>query len=256
MDEIRAHRIACVGRDDILLSGPHEDLHGASAKNIERPDAVFGRLLKTHEFLRAAASSSGRNSNHVESGPCVSHQFTIGYRQHTREQRAPHSLPDVVGDEVLADFKFDVKQAASLAMRRNRVIRRIAHAIGFVVTDDKPLFAFQQRLQDLGEARIMVVEHSSMPGPRHAHENRGEAMHRDQRDRLARLSPPIEFGCDPIMVGSKNLSQARAFLSFAQADVSRDGSKLTDLRDRRLRPWRTVTVDDQARIVLLHQGGV
>ena len=58
------------------------------------------------------------------------------------------------------------------------------------------------------------------------------------------------------MVGPENRAHARGLLAFAQSDVSRYRYELADFRDRRLRARRAVAVDDQARIVLLHQGGV
>src|ERR1019366_10281344 len=58
------------------------------------------------------------------------------------------------------------------------------------------------------------------------------------------------------MVGPENLAHARGLTALAQANVSRYRGALADFRDRFLRARRTVAVDNQARIVLLHQGGV
>ena len=153
-------------------------------------------------------------------------------------------------------FDRDVMQAAPLAVHRDGVIRRIGHAVGLVVADHEPRFAFQQRHQQMGKARIAVVEHAGMPRPRHAHEDRREAVHRDQRRRPAGLAPPVKLGFDPIMVWPENLPHARGLLMLAQTHVSRYRGELADLRDRGLRTRRAVAVDDQARIVLLHDGGI
>src|SRR5471032_612967 len=58
------------------------------------------------------------------------------------------------------------------------------------------------------------------------------------------------------MVWPENLAHAYGLAAFAQAHVSRHRGKLTDFRDRRFRAWRSVAVNDEARIILLHQGGV
>src|SRR5712664_4990771 len=75
----------------------------------------------------------------------------ICLRQQSREQVRPLALTSFVRDKVLADFNRNVMQAASLTMHRNRVIRRIGHAVRRVVADDKPLLAFQQRHEEMRE---------------------------------------------------------------------------------------------------------
>ena len=100
------------------------------------------------------------------------------------------------------------EQPASLPVYWDGVIRRIAHAVGLVVADDEPLFAFQQRHEEMGEARIAIVEDANMPRPRHAHEDRREAVHRDQRSQSPGFSPPVELGFDPIVVWPENLACA------------------------------------------------
>src|SRR6266436_3024827 len=95
-----------------------------------------------------------------------------------------------------------------------------------------------------------------MPGPRHAIEDRSEAVHRDQRRGSAGLPPPVELGFDPIMVWPENLAYACDLLAFTQAYISWYRRELAAFQDRRLRARRAVAVDDKARIVLLHQGGV
>src|ERR1700730_5052453 len=156
----------------------------------------------------------------------------------------------------MANFDRNVMQAASLTVYRDGVIQRIGHAVGLVVADDELLFAFQQRHEEMGETRIAIVEHANMPGPRHAHEDRREAVHRDQRPRSPGLPPPVELGFDPIVVWPKNLAHARGLPAFAQADVSRYRGELAGFRNRRLRARRAVAVDDEARIVLLNQRGI
>src|SRR5258708_249299 len=95
-----------------------------------------------------------------------------------------------------------------------------------------------------------------MPGPRHALKDRREAVHRDQRSGSAGLPPPVELGFDPIMVWPENLAYACDLLAFTQPHISWYWRELADFQDRRLRARRAVAVDDKARIVLLHQGGV
>src|SRR5258708_11004023 len=93
------------------------------------------------------------------------YQSPIRLRKQACEQRAPCTLALVVGDKVLADFNRNVMQAASLTVHRDRVIRRIGHAVRRFVAHNKPLFAFQQRYEEMGEPRIAIVYHPNMPGP-------------------------------------------------------------------------------------------
>src|SRR5258706_6479612 len=95
-----------------------------------------------------------------------------------------------------------------------------------------------------------------MPGPCHALEDGHEAVHRDQHRGSAGLPPAVELGFDPIMVWPENLAYACGLLAFTQAYISRYRRELADFQDRRLRARPAVAVDDKARIVLLHQGGV
>src|SRR5229473_2484233 len=95
-----------------------------------------------------------------------------------------------------------------------------------------------------------------MPGPRHALEDGREAVHCDQRNGSADLPPPVELAFDPIMVWPENLAYACDLLAFTQAYISWYRRELAAFQDRRLRARRAVAVDDKARIVLLHQGGV
>src|SRR5258708_33484614 len=95
-----------------------------------------------------------------------------------------------------------------------------------------------------------------MPGPRHALKDGREAVHRDQRRGSAGLTPPVELGFDPIMVWPENLAYPCGLLAFTQAHISWYRRELADLQDRRLPARRAVAVDDKARIVLLHHGGV
>src|SRR5258708_12076196 len=95
-----------------------------------------------------------------------------------------------------------------------------------------------------------------MPGPRHALEDGREAVHRDQHRGSAGLPPAVELGFDPIMVWPENLAYACGLLAFTQAYISRYRRELADFQDRRLRARPAVAVDDKARIVLLHQGGL
>ena len=129
-------------------------------------------------------------------------------------------------------------------------IRRIVHVVRLIVADHDSLFSFQQRHEEKSKPRVAIVEHASMPGPRHAHKDRGEAVQRDQRRRPAGLASAIEFGFDTIMVGPENLAHACGLAAFAQADVSRYRGEIADVWDRFVRTWHTVAVDDQARIVL------
>jgi len=73
--------------------------------------------LKTHEFLRAAASPQAQLDITWIRAMRLTPIHDRLPATHARAAR-PTFVADVVGDEVLADFKFDVKQAASLAMRR------------------------------------------------------------------------------------------------------------------------------------------
>ena len=53
-----------------------------------------------------------------------------------------------------------------------------------------------------------------MPWPRHALEDRREAVQRDQRRRTAGLPATVELGFDPVVVGPENLGGARGFVAL------------------------------------------
>ncbi len=95
-----------------------------------------------------------------------------------------------------------------------------------------------------------------MPEPHHGLENGCEAVHGNQCCRAGGFSPPIELGRDAIVIGPEDLANARELVTFAQADVSRHTRRLAQLEDRRLRPRRSVAVDDQSGIVLPNDDGI
>jgi hypothetical protein len=90
----------------------------------------------------------------------------IRLRQQPRQQFSPPALTGLVGDEVLANFDGDVVQTAPLAVNGNRVIGRVSHSVGLVITDHETLLAPQEVHQQMGKTRITVVEHADMPRPR------------------------------------------------------------------------------------------
>ena len=81
------------------------------------------------------------------------------------------------------------------------IIRRVGNAIRFVVADDETFLTMQELHQDLGETRVAVIKHADMPEPCHGLENGCEAVHGNQCRRPLGCSPPIELGCDAIVIG-------------------------------------------------------
>ncbi len=141
-------------------------------------------------------------------------------------------------------------QVALLAVNGDRIVRRVGHAVGFVVADHEPVLAPQQMHQNTGKAGIAVVEHAHMPGPRDALEHRRKAVHGDQRRRPAGSPPPIQHIRDRVVIGLKYLANTGLDLRFAEADISRNGRELAQFDYRRLRARHAVGVDDEAGIVL------
>ena len=70
-----------------------------------------------------------------------------------------------------------------------------------------------------------------MPGPRHGVENGCKAVHGNQGCRSGGLSPPIELGCDTIVIGLEYLPNARKLVTVAQADVARHTRQLAQVED-------------------------
>src|SRR4051812_360328 len=95
-----------------------------------------------------------------------------------------------------------------------------------------------------------------MPRTRDIFEHWREAVHRDQRGESAVSLPSIEFALDAIMIGPKDLGHAGRLLLGAQSDISWDGRELADFGHRGRRTGRAIAINDKARIILLHQGGV
>ena len=115
-----------------------------------------------------------------------------------------------------------MRQTAPLAVNRDRVIRRVTHAVGLVIADYQALLASQEVSQYDGETRISVVEHAGMPGPRNALEYGRKAMHGDQYRRPAGFLAPIQFACNPVVIGLKYLSNAGLDLSLAELRYFRE----------------------------------
>jgi hypothetical protein len=68
----------------------------------------------------------------------------ICQRQQLREQARPPMLTSFVCDKVLANFDCHMTQIALLAVNGDRVIRRVSHAVGFVIAADETLLAPQE----------------------------------------------------------------------------------------------------------------
>src|SRR5271165_6594023 len=143
-----------------------------------------------------------------------------------------------------------MRQMAPLALNGNRIIRRVAHAVGLVIADHETLLAPQEVHQYVGKTWIAVVEHADMPGPRSSLEYGRKAVHRDQHRRLAGLSPPIQFGRNPVVIRLKYLSHAGLDLIFTEPDISGNGREFAQFHDRRLRARCPVAVDGEAGIIL------
>src|SRR5580704_17404204 len=86
------------------------------------------------------------------------HQVPVALRQQMPEPRTPRPLSSVVGDQVLANFNGGVRQAALLAVYRDSVIGCVGDAVGLIVADHELRLAFQQRHDEMGKARVAIVE--------------------------------------------------------------------------------------------------
>jgi hypothetical protein len=133
----------------------------------------------------------------------------------------------------------------------NRVIGRVSHSVGFVITDHETLLAPQEVHQQMGKTGITVVEHADMPRPRDRLEHRRKAVHGDQRRRSARLSPRVQFPRNSIVIRRKYFLDARFDLRWAEPDISRHDREFAQFDNRRLGAGHAVAIDGEARVVLL-----
>ena len=80
------------------------------------------------------------------------------------EQPTPRPPPLIIGEQVLAEFDRNVRQVATLTMHWDGLVCRISHAVELVVAGDESLFAFQQRPEEMSEARIAIVSTPACQG--------------------------------------------------------------------------------------------
>src|SRR5699024_1604720 len=98
----------------------------------------------------------------------------------------------LVGDEVLADFEDDMRQAGRPGMALDGevawVLQTLA-AVRFIVADNKPC-APQPRHHRFGNTRIGIPQNADFPGALPAFEHRREAVNGIYDRRLAQLRQP------------------------------------------------------------------
>ena len=112
-----------------------------------------------------------------------------------RAKRPPSGTGLRVGDQVLADFDLDMRQAALVAVGGDAVVAVFGERIGRVVADDEVGFPAQQVQQDAGESRVLVVQQADLHGAAFAFEGRGETVHRDQHGAAAGRGRPAGRRC-------------------------------------------------------------
>ena len=126
-----------------------------------------------------------------------------------RASRSAHCCwPDLVADQVLADFDAGVDQAAHLAMHGDGVVGRIAHRIGFVVADHQIALGAQLLQQQRRQRAVAVIERADVPGPRDAGIDRREAVQRHQHRRLSAMQPRLDDLVDAAVIGIEDFAAA------------------------------------------------
>ena len=103
----------------------------------------------------------------------------------------PGHLAGGVGDQVLADFDFDMGQSAVLAVDRNAVVAVLGDRVRRIVADRKVGFLTQQISAGCRPDRILVVEHADLHRSAFPFETRRETVHGDQ-DGASVRAPGIE----------------------------------------------------------------
>ena len=143
-------------------------------------------------------------------------------------------------------------------MHRNGVVGRVGDAVGLVVADDEPWFALQEVQQDMGEARVAVIEHADVPAPRRRLEYGREAVHRNQglscrpesRPRASSSIARSDYDRGRIF------SRARALVTFGEPDVPWHGRQFTHAQDGCFRRRPAIAVNDEAGVVLPNDKGI
>src|SRR5215470_4196501 len=118
---------------------------------------------------RAASRSSAATDGHwrgERAGSASSaRELGIGRRQQPRQTLGPASLTIGIGNQILTDLDFDMRQTAALAMHRDGVVRQVADPVGLVLADNKIAFGPQQFRQWMRQACITIEEYCHMPRP-------------------------------------------------------------------------------------------
>ena len=154
------------------------------------------------EELYAAALWPGRPSasHRADSAP----EFAVGFREQPREALGPGGLACEIGEQVLADFDLDMREAAPLAMHRYGVVGQVADPVRLVFADDEIGLAAQQLRKSVRQTGIAVEQDGHMPRPRDPFEYRSKAVQRHQDRLAARRCAAVERGGDRIMVGPED----------------------------------------------------
>ena len=108
----------------------------------------------------------------------------------------------------------------------------------------------------MGEPGIAVIEHADLPGPRHALEDRREAVHGDQHRRPAGGLAPVELGLDAPVIGLQDLPHPGGAFGRAQIAIGGNLGELAEGDDGAVHRGIAIAVDDQARIDLADGVGV
>ncbi|MDA9481406.1 hypothetical protein XI07_05165 [Bradyrhizobium sp. CCBAU 11445] len=81
------------------------------------------------------------------------------------DQARPSVLSLGIANQIVANFKQEVQQAAPLPMHRDRVVALIVDGIWLVVRTDRLRVALLKRAEETpGKATVTVGEHTELPG--------------------------------------------------------------------------------------------
>ena len=116
-----------------------------------------------------------------------------------RKQYSPLFLRGLVGDLVVADLQHGARQAARAGVLFQGKVDAIGRRIRLVDADCQVAARLQCSDQRRSEPRVLVMDDSDLPRPRHAFVDRREGMHGNDPGLLPRCQAPDDHGVDCVM---------------------------------------------------------
>ena len=152
----------------------------------------------------------------------------------------------------VADFDKGAGDPRGRGVELLREVEMVSGRIGLVITDDDSRVGAQGFDERPRHARVLVPEHTNVPGPRATVQPGREAVDGREDRRGACAPDAFEDARNGLVIGREQSLGAARGLRRLESEVARDDRAVADLQDGRLGSDLAVAVDDEARIAAEH----